>query len=379
MSDKTLPPTNERLRQSREKGQLALSQDLVKCVKYGVLAESVFALEPVWRLHLSTLLDHASNGCSRTISTDHLVIIDCITARSLMWRDSALIVFWIICLTLIAGLVSTLATVAQTRLNFAPNALQNGMDKLNPGKNLQQLFSPQKLLMLIIGPIKAIIIFIVGYLGVYEHLPTLLQLYRLSLEQCWLQTIIILHDLERRLLWVMIILALSDYAIQYLIYIRGLRMSLDEVKRDYKQQEGDPHVKNKRKHIAKEVAFSESQHKAEKAGAVVVNPKHIAIAIGFDDFSRDLPQILVKCRDSDAQELRAFAAKRGIPVIRYVGLARRLYATAYEGARIPSDSLRAVALLYHAASELRQTSADHLLKTGEIFELDEEAAEAMLK
>lgn len=127
----------------------------------------------------------------------------------------------------------------------------------------------------------------------------------------------------------------------------------------------------------KEVATSAGPTLPSGASAVVVNPTHIAIALAYDFSPTSLPYVVGKVSGNDVARMRKAAAQRGVPVIRYVGLARRLYATGREGSMVPRDLIRPVALLYQAVEELT-TNLGPGAALQAVYELDEDLAKAML-
>lgn len=367
MSEKNLPPSQHRLRQAREQGQISVSQDVVKLLKLGVVAETAFATEPWWRPLLQQQLSGAAGGFGPHVP-DRLAA---------MWGGMQGAAIALIAVAILAGVLALAGTIMQTRFNIAPKALQSGLKRLDPAGNLRQLVSAQKLLTLLLAPLKIGSILVVNCLEVRHRLPELAQLYRASTEQGWAVALSCLQSMERKSLLVLVCLAALDYALQRHMHMRGLRMELQEVRREHKEHEGDPRLKGHRKSLAREIAL-QSPEPARNATAVVVNPEHLAIALAYDFARGGLPRVVGKGRGAQADALRELAATRRIPIIKYVGLARRLYAVGREGVIVPTSCLRAVALLYQAVQELDPSQCGAALQAGLIHELDEQAAEAML-
>jgi type III secretion protein U len=115
------------------------------------------------------------------------------------------------------------------------------------------------------------------------------------------------------------------------------------VKREYKESEGDPHIKGKRKQIAHEMATSNSGQAARKGSAVVVNPTHFAVVLDYRPDVTPLPIVTAKGTNLIAHYLRTQAEEAGVPVFRNVRLARALYADAEVDQYIPDELFDAVA------------------------------------
>jgi type III secretion protein U len=366
MSEKNLPPSHQRLEQARKQGQLGISQDLVKLFKMAVIAETAFALE-------SMVLDAMAD----LVSAASLFIA---SPRGMRWQAilelSTPLLGVCLLLACLAGLVTWALTLLQTGFNIASEAMEQGPKKLNPVSNLKQIFSSQKLLMLGLGPLKiGSVLFVVAH-ELQSWIPTLVQADRITPAALWQLSLTMLQRMERSSLIILLAWAIFDVALQRWQTYRGLRMDLEELKQDHKSSEGDPHVKGHRKSTARQMLFEPPAAKLPKPTAVVVNPQHIAIAIAYRFEPNTLPRIVAKGRDRQAQSIRDMAAREGIPIIRYVGLARQLYATSRVGDLVQTDALRAVALVYRAVREMTQ-DMDPADVAG-VYELDEDMAAHIL-
>ena len=154
---------------------------------------------------------------------------------------------------------------------------------------------------------------------------------------------------------ILLVMALVDFAMQKYFHNKTLKMSIDEVKREYKESEGDPHMKGHLSALRQEVLESEPEDiegSVRQADAIVVNPTHYAVALYYRNGETPLPQILCKGVDDKAKTIIAFARKYDKPIIRYVWLARTLYA--HKGLYIPKPTLQAVAAIYHALKPILQ-------------------------
>lgn len=380
MSEKTLPPTPSRIRQARQDGQIGVSQDMIRIIKLMLIFELVFALEPIWRRWLNDQLEAAI----RTISAP----LD--LSFQAAWDSMVSMFLTLAAMGVIAALLAFLLTMVQTRFNIAPKALAKGVDKLNPATNLKSLVSPQKLLMAVLGPIRGGLLLWVTYVHIRDQLPTLGKIYRVDPQQGWLLSMEMLHAVERSALIVLLLLAITDVLLQRYMTYRQLRMDHSELKRDYKQNEGDPMLKGARKQISQEIAMSDGppgDGKAQqKASAVVVNPEHIAVALYFDPHLVEVPRLLHKGEGEDALALRRRAREDGIPVVKYVPLARHLFAGGRTGEEIPLVTYRAVALLLRVMQEYQKQAPEILIPSSpkpeaelelELPEVDEELGNSM--
>jgi type III secretion protein U len=364
VSEKKLPPSKQRIDDAREKGQVTVSKDVIGVLKLAVIGEFAFATEPFWTRHISEMLAAGVLVISQPRQAR-------LEALSNLVFQAAFIAVGLACA---AALVACVLTLVQTRFNVAAKAFENGPEKLNPANNLKQIVSGEKLMMLVMGPVKVGIVLAVCYSFVEGRIPVLLQMYRMTLAQGWAVSVDMLRSFLHAALFALAVLAALDFALQRFMSMRKLRMDMEEVKREHKENEGDPHQKGHRRQVANEIRNESRPKQLERPNAVVVNPEHIAIALAQDVSLQGLPRIVAKTAGNEALRLRRYAAREGVPVIRYVSLARLLYATGREGAFVPSQSVRAVALVYGAVAEL----ADQYIEPGDEFEIDPEMASAML-
>jgi type III secretion protein U len=135
-----------------------------------------------------------------------------------------------------------------------------------------------------------------------------------------------------------------DYGIQYYQFMKDQRMSKDEVKREFKNMEGDPELKGKRKQLAKEMVESDPKQKVGTANAVIVNPTHYAVAIRYDATECGLPVIVAKGIDDEALRIRSYAEDNAVPIFANPPLARALHQVPVDNP-IPEDTFAAVAAI----------------------------------
>lgn len=377
MAEKNLPPTESRKRQARQDGQLGVSQDSIKILRLLLMAEVAFATEPLWRGLVDALLEAALRQTSMP------------AAATLAMSASSLfpVLIVLLVLAILPALVAVLGTLAQTRFNVAGKALGKGFDKLNPGTNLKNLVSGQKLMMAVLGPVRSLSLLTVAWLKIRDSLPDVALAFRIDAAQGWSMSLALLKSLERQCILVLVVLIVTDILLQRYLVFRQLRMDISEVRRDHKQNEGDPMLKGTRKQIAKELVMSDGPGPQQRPSAVVVNPEHVAVSLFYDPEFTEMPLILDKRSDAEALALRREARENGVPVVRYVGLARVLLASGEIGQPVPEPTFRAVALLLRVIEEYEKQAPDLLrptLRPGEnelhldLATVDDEIGQEML-
>ena len=139
-----------------------------------------------------------------------------------------------------------------------------------------------------------------------------------------------------------IALAILDIMVQRWQYKKQLRMSKEEVKREYKQDEGDPLIKSMRRQLHQELAMGDVKKQVAASDVVVTNPTHLAIAIKYDEKEMMAPQIMAKGQRLFAEKIREIAETENIPIIQNVPLGWSLIELEI-GAEIPEELYQAMA------------------------------------
>ena len=137
--------------------------------------------------------------------------------------------------------------------------------------------------------------------------------------------------------------AFADYAVVRGRWLHSLKMTFDDLKRDAKEQDGDPHAKSRRKQLHRTLVRG-GVARTHDASFVIVNPTHIAIAMRYAPPAIPVPEILVRATDALALDVRALAERAGIPVVEDIPLARLLWRSGVAGRAIPPETFVAVAL-----------------------------------
>jgi flagellar biosynthesis protein FlhB len=136
--------------------------------------------------------------------------------------------------------------------------------------------------------------------------------------------------------------ALADFAVVRGRWVRSLKMSFEEFKRESKEQDGDPQHKSRRRQLHRTLSRG-GIARTREASFVVVNPTHIAIALRYAPPTVPVPEIIVRSADAVALQVRAIAERERIPVVEDIALARLLWQSGATGRPIPAESFVAVA------------------------------------
>lgn len=334
MSEKTEQPTPKRLRESREKGDICKSQDVVHAATVLVLAVYVTAAAgEVWE-KLVTMVN-------LPMTLINLPYDEALSkASAVVWECAAGIVLPVVGVAMGAAVA---ALLGQTGFLFAPKAAAPKLENLSPGKWVKKVFSMKNLFELMKNLLKVTVLGLTAWWVLSKFLPTLFEIPRGGTMAMWR----VMGEACSELLLVsagaFAVIAALDYLYQRYKWNTEHMMSIEEVKREYKESEGDPMVKNQRKQLHRELLNQNAVDNVRRAKVLVVNPTHFAVALDYDREKTPLPVILAKGEGNLALRMIEAAKEAGVPVMRNVPLARALYSEGTENGYIPRDLIGPVA------------------------------------
>lgn len=343
MSEKTEKPTAKKIRDARAKGQVAKSAEITSGVQLAVML-GYFMLEGHY------LLDSFTALLDTTINVIHLDLSSAIKQLSDLFADILLRVVGTIAAPLV--LVTLLTIMAQTGPLLAPEAMKPSLKKINPLTNAKQMFSKQKLFEFGKSIAKVAVLSLIFFYLIRQYSPTI-QFLPLCTVACGLQVSTqLLFWMWAVLIGFYVIVGTADLAFQRYNTEQQLMMSLEDIKQEYKNAEGDPHMKQKRKEVYREIQSGSLAANVAKSTVVVRNPTHLAVCLYFREGETPLPQVLEVGRDHVALNIVALAEKARIPVAENIGIARALAAQCPVGSYIPPELFEPVAHILRIAMKL---------------------------
>lgn len=334
MSEKTEQPTPKRLREAREKGDICKSQDISPALT--VLAVGVYL-----SANARNIFDTLCAMVALPMEFITLPFPEAMAKAAPLMLHSALVL-----VAPVVGLVMGVAfvgTLAQTGVLFAFKAAMPKLENLDPKKWFQKVFSMKNLFELFKNLVKVGVLGAVVFFILRRYLPVLFEMPKRGIGAIWTVLGSAVSDLVLTAAGAFCVIAALDYLYQRYKYNQNHMMTKDEVKREYKESEGDPHIKSKRKQLHKEMLAQNSLDNVRKAKVLVTNPTHYAVALDYEKDRTPLPVVLAKGEGLLAQRMMEVAKQEGIPVMRNVPLARALYRDGTENAYIPQDLIGPVA------------------------------------
>lgn len=338
MSDKdgkTEKPTPKRLSDSRKKGDIAKSQELISAVSFAIIT---FAFLPLWRLVTNQIMNLLKKSFSENLGVTGFENNVSPIVMKMMLNFIVIIGPFLI----LGFLASGLAVFSQVGFLFTPEAIKFDLKKLNPISGFKNIFSSQAIFSLIKNLVKLALIFYITIQEVKKVLPELLNLFSVPLQVSFNFFLDLLSSIGFKLTFVLLVLGFADFFYQKYKYKKKLRMSKQELKDEYKEQEGDPQVKSQRRVMYQQLT-SGMMNNVKDATVVITNPTHLAIAIKYERDQEQAPIILAKGADFIAQKIKEEAKLHEIPIIENKPVARALYKVGEIGLPIPLEMYETIA------------------------------------
>ncbi|MEK8029342.1 type III secretion system export apparatus subunit SctU [Ideonella sp. DXS29W] len=345
MSDeKTEEPTEKKLEDAHKKGQHAKSQDLGAGLSLLAMTLCLSAAGEATTGRITAVVTRLLQSVEQIDADTELSVF--ISAHVI---DLLMAILPFVALSVFIGVAAQAAQVG-LRISFEP--ITPDFEKVNPGSGLKKLFSMKSFIEFGKTILKAVALVAVVWQLITGLLPLLMA--SAYLEPPAIATLgwdAILRLMGAAVL-VFLVLGPVDFGLQKFLFIRDQRMSKDEVKREYKESEGDPQLKGKRKQLAHEMANSAPKQAVPGASVVVTNPTHYAVALRYVAGETGLPIVVAKGVDAEAQVIRQIAEEHHVPIVSDPPLARTLYRLPVSEP-IPETLFEAVAAVLRWVEQVR--------------------------
>lgn len=251
--------------------------------------------------------------------------------------------YFAIPVVLVAFVASIAGNFAQGGFTLLPGALKPKAERFNPAQNIKRIFSADSVVNLLKSVLKLLFIGAVAYsvlTPVFEIAPTLVHAPIGTVAVKLGETV---YNLAFRVGLILLALALADYGYAWYKHEKSLRMTKQEIRDEFKNQEGDPMVKGQRRRAARALVQKCSLGAVPTANVVITNPTHFAVALRYDRDKDAAPIVVAKGVDHFAKQIREIAKKNDVPLVENPPLARALYKMVEPDQIIPVEFFGAVA------------------------------------
>jgi flagellar biosynthetic protein FlhB len=335
-SNKTEDPTPKKLEEARKKGQVPMSREVNNWVMIFAATLVVLAMGPGMMSDLAVLLRsyiEQSHDMPEVPGGMQFAVVEAL-------REVLVIIALPMLFLLAAAFIGPFIQVGPL---FAPEIIKMDMSKISPMKGLSRLFSVKSIMEFVKGLLKLCIVSYVGYLILKPYFGTLEHMVGLPIPLAMDEMKILTTKLMIGLLFVLFIIATLDLVYQRYEHMKKMRMTKQELKDEYRQSEGDPHVKAKLRQLRQEKARARMMQAVPTADVVITNPTHYSVALKYDPDKNEAPIVVAKGVDDLALRIRETAKEHNVIILPNPPLARVLFETVEVDDVVPSEHYKAVA------------------------------------
>ena len=346
--DKQFDATPHKLRKAREEGQVVKSKDLTIAISLILMTMVIFNLSSfVWGqlTHLFILLyEQIPNKHIEDIGLAYLLFLTIV--------PTVLIITPIMLAAMAIGVMSEIMQVGPL---VTTKPLTPKLDKLDPIKGFKNIFSVKTLFELAKNIVKVAILGVVGFITFKAHIPTILGLCAVS------NTFSIITEFGKLLLdfitkagFLFLVIAGADYLFSRWKFLKDQKMSFKEIKDEYKNTEGDPHVKAALRQRRMQMLQQKMMNSVHTADFVTTNPTHIAVALKYKADDMGAPTLIAKGSELLAKKIVEIAKRHNIPVVENPPVARAIFRLVSVNKEIPPELYKAVAEILMFVYNLRR-------------------------
>jgi flagellar biosynthetic protein FlhB len=226
---------------------------------------------------------------------------------------------------------------------FSAETIVPKLDKISPVKGLKRLFSMKSLVEFLKGLLKLSTVGVVGFVIISPYFDNFEHLVGMPLNIVLDEVLVLILKMMIGILVVLVIVAVIDLSFQRADHTKKMRMSKQEIKDEYKQTEGDPHMKGKLKQLRAEKGRQRMIQAVPGADVVITNPTHYSIALKYDPDNMEAPMCVAKGMDEIALIIREVAKEHDVTIFENKPLARAMYDIIEVDQMVPTEHFQAVA------------------------------------
>lgn len=334
-SEKTEDPTQKKLSDARDKGQVAKSKEFNTWL---ILTTATLLILTIGPAIARTIGGHLSVF----IEQPHVLPTDFESMRGIMMGRAAEIGWALGIAALLLMVAAAAAGLMQHGLVWSTETLKPQLSRLSLVQGFQRQFSLKQLVEFLKSILKLAIVSAVGLIVILPHLDTLPLLITMESSRALDYLYVLALKMLGGVVGATAVITAIDVAYQRYEFTKQQRMSRRDIKDEQKQSEGDPMVKARLRSVRMEKARQRMMAAVPEADVVVTNPTHFAVALKYDEVEMEAPTVVAKGADFMAKRIRELAQEHKVPIVENPPLARALFQAELDHI-IPADTYRAVA------------------------------------
>lgn len=347
--DKQFEASQQKLQKARKEGQVVKSKDFSTALALLVMFIFILKMSPfIWQqisILFVYLYDKIPDKHLEDIGYTHLLVS--------IVLPSALIIGPIL---IVAAFIAITGDLIQVGPLVTTKPLEPNLDKLNPTKYFKNLMSPKTAFELVKNIVKVFLLGLIAYMVYKSHLEAIIGLINIENSFSIMNEFgSLIIDFVMKAGLAFLIIAAADYGMVRWKFLQDQKMSFKEVKDEYKNSEGDPHVKAALRQRRQQMLQQKMMDAVPDADFVVTNPTHVACALKYDPEKTEAPVLLAKGTELFAKKIIEKAREHAIPVIENPPVARAVFRLVEINASVPPELYKAVAEILIFVYNLRNT------------------------
>ncbi len=334
--EKTERPSEHRIEEFRERGEVASSKELTMVIVLSatfltILLSSSYMLEVLTDFfRWSATLDYKE--AYKIEKIDILITKVAVTILKAIWPT-----------LLVTVCFAVIGNITQVGFIFAPQVLAFKPERINPVKGLKRLFSKKAIFDTFKGLFKFTLIIAIAYSLLGNRVDTFKGFYHITVVESFLYSKGMMGQLAYSILLGLLLIAIVDFAWEKYLYNKKLFLTRQQAKEELKEKEGSPEVRQRIRAAQRELAQRRMIKEIPNADAIITNPTHVSVAIRYDATRMVSPMVVAKGEEYMALRIREIAKEHDVPIVENVPLARSLYKTVKIGEIVPQSLYKAVA------------------------------------
>lgn len=346
--DKQFDATPQKLEKARREGQVVKSKDFSTAVSFIAMFAVLQGMAPfIWE-QVSKLFimvyEQIPNRSIEAIGLQYLLFITIVPVLMIVAP-----------ILIISAFISALGEVIQVGPLITTAPLSPKFDKLNPMKGLKNMFTAKTIFELVKNIVKVAIFGYVGYTAFITHMPSILALAATeNTFSIMAEFGKIVMDFVTKAGIMFLIIAGADYMYNKFKFLKDQKMSFKEVKDEYKNSEGDPHVKAALRQRRMQMLQQDMLNAVPQADFVTTNPTHVAVALKYNVEEMRAPKVVAKGTELFAKKIIEVARQHNVPVIENPPVARALFKLVDVNREVPPELYKAVAEILMFVYNLRK-------------------------
>ncbi|MBZ9688066.1 fused FliR family export protein/FlhB family type III secretion system protein [Clostridium estertheticum] len=345
--EKTEEATPKKKSDSKKKGQVAKSKELSSTITLLTSTLLLIMLGAYMLGNLKAVVTLFLNNYLTLSLTEE-------TFRTVLFVSMTKFGILILPIMVPIMIMGVVASLMQSGFIFTNEPLKPDLKKLNPISGFKKIFSTRSLVDLLKNLAIITTIAYVAYDYIKSNYLDIMNYGSLKIDAILGVFGKLVIDIFFKIAIIMLIISIIDFAYQKYKHNKELKMSVQEIKEEYKQQEGDPQIKNKIRQKQREMAASRMMQAVPDATVVITNPTHLAIAIKYEQGGEGAPIVVAIGADNVAIKIKELASENDIPIIENKPLARLIYKELDIGSEIPAEMYGAVAEILALVYKLKK-------------------------